>query len=115
MTGQNIHIVDRVELEPGRAREFVTAYLADYAPRAVEIGMTLDGVLLSPPLWLDDDTNTVTATWTVRGHAEWWRTAIARRFDAAFTGFWDDVAPLISSRSRSMAANVDDVDGLCRV
>lgn len=109
MTDSTIFIIDRVTTEPGHGRDFVDAYLSDYAAEAGRIGMTLDRVLVSPPVWFEDDGNTVTATWTVSGHTEWWQTAIARRFDAAFTGFWDRVEPMVTSRSRSMASNVQDV------
>lgn len=115
MSGARIHVVDRVVVEPGRAREFVDAYLQEYAPRARDAGLTLDRVLLSPPVWFEDESNTVTATWTVDGQTQWWQSAIARRFDPGVAQFWEKVAPLVSERSRSMAAGVDDVDGLCRV
>ncbi|MGW0175046.1 hypothetical protein ACWDUM_14520 [Rhodococcus sp. NPDC003322] len=115
MADQRIYIVDRVTTEPGRGRAFVDAYMSDYVPQATRIGMTLDRVLVSPPVWFEDDGNTVTATWTVSGHEQWWQTAIARRFDAGFVDFWNRVEPMVSQRSRSMAAEAESVEGMCRV
>ncbi|MFF0815610.1 hypothetical protein ACFYVR_10725 [Rhodococcus sp. NPDC003318] len=115
MSDPRIHIVDRVTTAPGRGRAFVDAYTAEYVPQAVRIGMTLDRVLVSPPVWLDDDGNTVTAIWTVSGHEQWWQTAIARRFDAGFVDFWRRVEPMVAERSRSMAAAAESVEGMCRV
>ncbi len=115
MADQRIHIVDRVTTEPGRGRAFVDAYLSDYVPQAVRTGMALDRVLVSPPVWLEDDGNTVTVIWTVSGHEQWWQTAIARRFDAGFADFWDRVEPMVAQRSRSMAATAESVEDMCRV
>lgn len=115
MTGNTIHIVDRVVVEPGQARSFVDAYRTEYVPHAQELGMVLEGILLSPPVWFDDDSNVVTVTWTVTGSGQWWQTAIGRRFDSAFTGFWKRVEPMIVERSRTMAARVEDVEEMCDV
>ncbi|MGW4478526.1 hypothetical protein [Rhodococcus triatomae] len=115
MADQRIHIVDRVTTKAGRGRAFVDAYLADYVPQAVRIGMTLDRVLVSPPVWLEDDANTVTAIWTVSGHEQWWQTAISRRFDAGFVDFWHRVEPMVAQRSRSMEAAAESVEDMCRV
>ncbi|MBQ7803078.1 hypothetical protein [Rhodococcus sp. (in: high G+C Gram-positive bacteria)] len=115
MTGQTILIVDRVLVEPGKARAFVDAYRADYVPHALKLGMTLDGILLSPPVWFDDDSNVVTVTWTVSGSGQWWQTAIGRRFDPAVRAFWAQVEPMIMERSRSMAARIEDVEEMCDV
>ncbi|ANY22214.1 hypothetical protein [Gordonia terrae] len=115
MTGQTIYIVDRVVVNPGCAREFVEAYTRDYAPTARDRGMKLDRILLSPPVWFEDEANTVTATWTVDGQSQWWATAIKGRHDPAHAEWWTRVDHLIENRSRSMAAAVEDVEGLCNV
>lgn len=115
MTGHIIHIVDRVVVEPGHARAFVDAYRTHYVPHGLNLGMVLEGMLLSPPVWFDDESNVVTVTWTVSGSAQWWQTAIERRFDPAVTGFWAKVEPLVVERSRTMAARVEDVEEMCSV
>ncbi|WP_068165456.1 hypothetical protein [Rhodococcus phenolicus] len=115
MTDRRIYILDRVTTEPGCARNFVDAYMSHYAPRAARIGMTLDRVLVSPPVWFEEDGNTVTAIWTVTGHEQWWRTTIARRFDDDFVDFWDSVELMVAERSRSMAAAAESVEEMCRV
>ncbi|ALU73521.1 hypothetical protein H351_31395 (plasmid) [Rhodococcus erythropolis R138] len=115
MTGHTIFIVDRILVEPGKARAFVDAYRVDYVPRAQRLGMALDGILLSPPVWFEDDSNVVTVTWAVSGSAEWWQTAIGRRFDPVVTAFWTQVEPMVKERSRTMAARIEDVEEMCDV
>ncbi|MBD0861762.1 hypothetical protein IA539_11145 [Gordonia sp. zg691] len=113
MNDRTIFIVDEVVLKAGAARDFVAAYLDEYAPAAQRRGLTLDRVIVTPPIWLDDDSNTVTATWSVPGTRAWWQTMIVARHDPSPSQWWADMAPLIVERSRSMAADVGDVDGLC--
>ncbi len=115
MSDRTVLVIDQVVLEPGAARGFVAAYVDEYAPAAAARGMTLDRVIVSPPVWLDDGSNTVTATWSVPGPRAWWRSMIAARHDPGPTEWWAKMAPVIVDRSRSMASDVVDVDGLCDV
>ncbi|WP_233266846.1 hypothetical protein [Tomitella fengzijianii] len=108
-----VFVVDRVVTSPGKGRAFVGAYLAGYAPGARSRGMVLDRILVSPPIWRDDEGNTVTATWRLDGVSAWWDMTRAGRGDPALRNWWDGVAPMIAERSRSMAAAAADVDGLC--
>ncbi|MDG3009763.1 hypothetical protein G4X40_06335 [Rhodococcus sp. D2-41] len=112
MVGERIFVVDRVTTRPGRAREFVDAYLADYAPGALRRGMTLDRILVSPPLWSGDQANTVTITWTVEGVGAWWDMTRSGRGDPAPARWWTAVDELIVERSREMAAGYEDVEVL---
>lgn len=110
-----LYIIDRVVLRPGSARAFIDAYLDEYAPAARERGLTLERILVSPPAWIEDETNTVTATWTVSGTAAWWAAAVRARHDPAPAQWWESVAPMIVERTRSMASRSEDVEGLCDV
>ena len=106
MSDRTIFVVDQVVLKPGAARDFVDAYLDEYAPAATRRGLTLDRIVVS---------NTVIATWSVLGTRDWWQTMVASRHDPAPAQWWTDKAPMIVERSRSMAADVGDVEGLCDV
>lgn len=110
-----MYIIDRVVVRPGRAREFVDRYFAEYVPGAVERGMTLERVLVSPPVWFDDDSNTVTILWTVAGAQGWWEMTWKGRPDKALGQWWAAMDELVESRTRTMAAGADDVDALCDV
>ncbi len=112
MPDATIYIVDQVVVRPGRAPEFIDAYLHEYAPSARERGLTLDRVLVSPPAWIDGENNTVTATWTVSGPGDWWAAAVRGRHDPEPSRWWESVESMIVERTRSMAASADDVEKL---
>lgn len=115
MTEPSISIIDQVELRPGHAREFIDAYRDEYVPRARARGMVLDRFLVSPPVWIDGQPNTVTVIWTVSGTSAWWRAAIDARYDPESAGWWERMSPHILTRTRSHAADANDVEGLCDV
>ncbi|HUE34207.1 MAG TPA: hypothetical protein VMQ38_15315 [Mycobacterium sp.] len=115
MAGGQVFVIDRVITRPGCARRFIDNYLAEYAPGARDRGMTLRDVLVSPPIWFDDQVNTVTITWTLPDVQAWWEMTWKGRPDPALGEWWSRVGELVRERSRSFAATVDDVDGLCDV
>jgi len=108
-----VYVVDRILTKPGQARAFVDRYLAEYAPGARERGMTLEHVLISPPIWFDDTPNTVTITWTLPSPMAWWQMTWKGRPDPALGQWWSEIADLVLERSRSMAAPAHTVDALC--
>lgn len=50
-------------------QKFVDEFRAGYLPNASRRNLTLDNILVSPPLWSADESNIVTITWTVEGTA----------------------------------------------
>jgi hypothetical protein len=115
MADGEIFVIDRVTTRPGRAREFVDTYLAEYAPGAQARGMTLRTVLVSPPIWFDDRSNTVTITWALPNPQAWWEMTWKGRPDPDLGSWWAGVGRLVSERTRSVAAAAEAVDGLCDV
>jgi hypothetical protein len=115
MGNGEIFVVDRVVTRPGRAREFVDRYLTEYAPGARKRGMTLRDVLVSPPIWFSDQTNTVTITWSLPSARAWWEMTWQGRPDPTIGRWWVDVSELIVERTRGVAAVAADVDRLCDV
>lgn len=114
MSGQ-VYVIDRVVTRPGCARKFVDTYLTEYAPGARQRGMTLCNVLVSPPIWFDDQANTVTITWSLPSPQAWWEMTWQGRPDPTLGQWWAGVAALIEGRTRSVAAAAGDVDELCDV
>jgi uncharacterized membrane protein YoaT (DUF817 family) len=115
VAGREIYVIDRVITRPGCAKKFVDAYLSGYAPGARERGMTLQRVLVSPPIWFADHNNTVTIIWSLPTPQAWWEMTWQGRSDAAVGQWWAAISDLIVERSRSVAADAEDVDGLCDV
>lgn len=108
-----VYVIDRVVTKPGQARTFVDRYLAEYAPGARARGMTLEHILVSPPIWFEDQANTVTVTWTLPGPLAWWQMTWKGRPDPALGQWWSEIAELVQERSRSVAAAAAHVDALC--
>jgi len=104
-----VFVIDRVVTAPGCAQTFIDAYLADYAPGARERGMTMWDILVSPPIWFDDQPNVVTITWSLPSAQAWWQMTWQGRGDAALARWWDSVADLIVDRNRSVAASPENV------
>ncbi|AMO61434.1 hypothetical protein [Mycolicibacterium phlei] len=113
MADGEVYVIDRVVTRPGCAREFVDTYLAEYAPGARERGMTLRDVLVSPPIWFDDQPNTVTITWSLPSPLAWWQMTWKGRPDPTLGAWWDRIDALLLERNRSVAAAAADVDALC--
>ncbi|CAM2778187.1 NIPSNAP domain-containing protein [Prescottella defluvii] len=110
-----VYIVDEMEVVPGRARAFLASYLERYAPGAKARGLTLDRVLVSPPVWLTDQSNTVTVTWTVAGADEWWQQRWAAGRDPSVAQWWADADDWLIRRSRSTSCAADDVTAVTSV
>jgi hypothetical protein len=110
-----VFVIDRVVTQPGCARTFVDTYLAEYAPGAHARGMTLRDVLVSPPIWFDDQPNIVTITWSLPSPQAWWEMTWKGRPDPTLGPWWDGIGELVEDRTRSVAAAADDVDPLCDV
>ena len=115
MAEGEVYVVDRVVTRAGRGREFVDAYLSGYAPGATVRGMTLRDVLVSPPIWSADQTNTVTITWSLPSAQAWWEMTWQGRPDPERPVVGRASANSWSSATRSVAAAASDVDGLCDV
>jgi hypothetical protein len=115
MADGQVYVIDRVITRPGCARKFVDTYLARYAPGARERGMTLERVLVSPPIWFSDQSNTVTVIWSLPSPRAWWEMTWRARPDPAVRQWWADISDLVVDRTRSVAAGADDVENLCDV
>jgi hypothetical protein len=115
MADGRVYVIDRVITRPGCARKFVDTYLSGYAPGARERGMTLERVLVSPPIWFSDQSNTVTVMWSLPSPRAWWEMTWRGRPDPTVGQWWADISDLVVERTRSVAADADDVEKLCDV
>lgn len=115
MPNGEVFVIDRVVTKPGRAREFIDAYVADYVPGARARGMSLRNILVSPPIWYSSESNTVTITWSLPSPQAWWEMTWKGRPDPGLGAWWDELDELIIERDRSAAAAYDDVERLCDV
>ncbi len=103
-----VYILDEIVVRPGCARTYRDRYLTDYAPGARGRGMHLESVYLTPPLELQEQSNTLHFLWSVADVAAWWAMRLGggdRPFDPAGTekvGWWLEAEELTVSRRRSV-------------
>ena len=106
-TTETVYLVDQVVARPGQGQAFLEAYTRRYVPGAQARGMKLEQTLVSPPLWLDEQSNTVLLVWSLRGAAGFWAMTYQGRNDPALQDWWwNEAAPLIESRQRYFAADI---------
>ncbi|ABG94097.1 conserved hypothetical protein [Rhodococcus jostii RHA1] len=110
-----VYIVDEMVVEPGRARAFLADYLERYVPGAIARGLTLDRVLVSPPVWLEDQSNTLTVSWTLRGVRAWWQQSLLARHDAEVLRWWADADEFLTTRRRTVSCSPADVEAMTDV
>ena len=110
-----VFVIDRVDDQARVRPTFVDKYLAEYAPGARTRGMTLRDILVSPPIWFDDQSNTVTITWSLPSAQAWWEMTWKGRPDPTLGPWWDGIRELVLERTRSVAAAADDIEQLCDV
>ncbi|NEW42656.1 hypothetical protein GV794_27565 [Nocardia cyriacigeorgica] len=110
-----IYIVDEMVAPPGQGRAFLDRYLRQYAPGARDRGLVLDRVLVSPPVWLNEQSNTITVSWTVHGAERWWRQRLGASRDPEVAAWWRTADDLLVSRRRTTSCAYEDVEGLSDV
>ncbi|MFC4376440.1 hypothetical protein ACFO5K_20295 [Nocardia halotolerans] len=115
MDTAKVYVIDTVVTRPGRAKEFVDAYLHGYVPGARARGMTLEHLVVSPPIWFPDEPNTVIATWVLDGAPGWWAMTWQGRPDEAVRRWWAETEHLVLERTRSTGAAAADVERLGNV
>ena len=115
MTSPAVFVIDELVARPGEGERVISNYLDRYAPGAKARGMTLERVLVSPPVWLDDQPNTISILWRVDGAGGWWGMRVAAGADPDVAAFWDAAEARLLSRRRSFAAAPEDIEALNRV
>lgn len=114
MMQPDVHIIDELVARPGEGRRVLDDYMTRYAPGAKARGMVLDRVLVSPPVWMDDQPNTLTIVWTVAGAGGWWAMRLGASADPDVAAWWAEAGDRLMSRRRSFAAAPEQVEALCR-
>jgi hypothetical protein len=110
-----IYLLDQVVPKAGRGQQFLNAYMQRYAPGAEARGMKLEFTWITPPLWLDNQVNTLFFIWSMRGVAGWWAMQMHARRDPSLADWWRDAEQMIESRQRRFLANISDVTSLTHV
>ncbi|HET6524364.1 hypothetical protein [Sphingopyxis sp.] len=110
-----VHAIDEIVAKPGEGKALLDDYLARYAPGARARGMVLEQCLVSPPMWLDDQSNTLVFRWSLAGPGAWWQMRFVGGNNPDIGAWWAEVDARAVSRRRFFAAAPDDIESLCDV
>jgi hypothetical protein len=109
---QKIRLVDQITVKPGQGRAFLRAYMERYVPGALARGLVLEQRWVSPPLWLEEQSNTLVFVWTLRGAQGFWAMSFQGRQDPALQDWWwGGAQAMVESRQRYIAGDADLLDG----
>jgi hypothetical protein len=109
------YVLDEIVCKPGKAKQVLEQYMASYVPAAKARGMELDRTLISPPMWMEEQPNTLHITWKLAGAPGFWAMSFQSRRNPDVQAFWNALEPLIEKRSRRFLAATTDVEALCDV
>lgn len=101
-----VYVVDDVTTRPGAGEAFLEAYMSQYVPGAQARGLVLLHRLVSPPLWLGEQSNRLVFVWRAAGAAGVWAAKFTGRGDPELAAWWErEAAALVESRSRAVFAD----------
>ncbi len=104
-----IQVIDEIVARPGEGKALLDDYLARYAPGARARGMVLEQILVSPPVWLDDQSNTLSFRWSLTDAAAWWGMRAIGGGDPTVAAWWTETDARAVSRRRIFASDPDDI------
>lgn len=110
-----IQVIDEIVARPGEGKALLDDYLARYAPGARARGMVLEQILVSPPLWLDDQSNTLSFRWSLADTAAWWGMRAIGGGDPTVAAWWTETDARAISRRRVFASDPSDIAELGNV
>ncbi len=105
-----IYCVDRFIVKPGEGREFLDYYLNGFKEKAEGYGMVLKSTMISPPVWLDNASNTIEVTWAIAGFNGWAAMVNASRYDSETLSWWREVRSKVLEQDRSYYAKEEDME-----
>lgn len=105
-----VYCVDRFETKPGEGKAFLDYYMENFPEKAEQYGMKLESALVSPPVWLDNASNTIEVTWSIAGFNGWAAMVNASRYQPETLAFWREVRSKLVSQDRSYYAKSEDME-----
>lgn len=110
-----IYCIDRFTTKPNQGPDFLAYFLDNYLEKAQSYGMTLKGTLVSPPVWLDNASNTIELVWAINGFNGWAAMVNASRYQPETLDFWREVRTRVVAHDRSFFGRESDLEVLGNV
>jgi len=109
---RKVRLVDQITVKPGQGRAFLQAYMERYVPGAQARGLELEQRWVTPPLWLEQQSNTLVFVWSLRGAQGFWAMSLQGRLDPAVQDWWwSEAQALVESRQRYIVGDAADLEG----
>jgi L-rhamnose mutarotase len=105
-----VHVMDGLQVRPGRMDEVRRRVDADYEPLAHAAGMRRIHTWISPAVELDDQPTELFIVWEVDDVDGYWQAKRASAADERMSAFWEGLAPLLAGRTRRIMADPADPD-----
>lgn len=105
-----LYCIDRFVTKPGDGAAFLEYFLGEYLEKAQGYGMELKSRLVSPPIWLDNASNTIELVWGIAGFNGWAAMVNASRYEPETLTWWPSVHERVLSHDRSYYANDMDLE-----
>lgn len=113
---EKLYVVDTFMPKPGDGKSFLDDYMKTYRPMAEDAGMVLVSSTVAPPMWLDNDSNTVQVVWALDDIAvACWAMSSATRYNPAYVEWCAAVRKRVVSRDRSYFASEEYMEVLNNV
>lgn len=112
---KEIYCVDRFVTKPGQGKEFLDYFMEVYKEKAESYGMLWKSTMVSPPLWLDNASNTIEITWAIAGFNGWAAMVNSCRYESGTADLWRDIRTRVVSQDRSYYALEEDMEVLNNV
>ncbi len=98
-----IRIVDCLKVRPGCEEEVIERLARDYAPMARERKLRQLDLNVLPPVSLSGEPASIVVHWEYPSLSAFWSARGIEESDSRICAFWNNLAPLLVTRSRSVA------------
>lgn len=101
-TEEPVTVIDRLQVRPGCQGEVLRRIDRDYAPPAAERGLEHVGCWVLPPFERARESSEIVLQWRYASLGALWSARGAEEVDPQIAGFWTDLAPLLTGRTRNL-------------
>jgi len=102
-----IRLLDEIEVEAAQLPALRRLLADHYRPGAATRGMRLEAEWVSPPLALQDASNTLWLLWQLADLGAWWSMRAQAAVDPAVAALWQQVDGLCRTRRRHTLGEAD--------
>ena len=103
-----IHVLDVLEVVPGRLGDVRARVHGEYRPLMADLGMRLVHSWIAPAVELADRPTELLLLWELDDVPSFWRMRTTAARDPRVLAFWDGLDGLLAGRERKLMCDPDD-------